>query len=299
MTKLPGWLWIGVALVTAGLVYVALAPETVEVHTAVVRRGTLESWIEERGRTTLQRTVLITMPLDGRVLPITLQPGDHVQAGQTVARLAPESWRIRLDIATAEVERLKSLLHEHDDDRLENNALKSMDQTLASVAALVEELADDPTVHVGLVILPLSPRDRVAHERFVADVRERHARAHGGSPPFAMAAFHPDAAPDLGSPARLVPFIRRSPDPTIQLVRLSVLEELRRPFERGTGYVDPADLAAVETLLAAPAKKPLHERIARSNLETVERVGVEAFEELLADIRRDRDESYAAILRRR
>lgn len=168
-----------------------------------------------------------------------------------------------------------------------------------AVAALVEELADDPTVHVGLVILPLSPRDRVAHERFVADVRERHARAHGSSPPFAMAAFHPDAAPDLGSPARLVPFIRRSPDPTIQLVRLSVLEELRRPFERGTGYVDPADLAAVETLLAAPAKKPLHERIARSNLETVERVGVEAFEELLADIRRDRDESYAAILRRR
>ncbi len=170
---------------------------------------------------------------------------------------------------------------------------------LASVGELVEELANLPEVHVGLIVLPLSGRGRAAHERFVAGAVRAHAQVHDGRPLLAMAAFHPDADPDLGSPARLVSFIRRSPDPTIQLVRLSILEDLRRPFDRGTGYVDTSNLAAVEALLAAPAKRPLHERIAQSNLDTVERVGVSTFEARLADIRRDRDASYAKILRRR
>jgi len=170
---------------------------------------------------------------------------------------------------------------------------------LPTAHGIVEELAADPGVDVGLVIFPLSSRERGAHERFVAALRRRHAERHGGSPPLAMAAFHPDAEPDLASPARLVPFIRRSPDPTVQLVRLSMLEELRRPFERGTGYVDPANLAAVETLLAAPVKRPLHERIAQTNLETIRRLGVQAVAARLEAIREDRDASYAAILDRR
>ena len=171
----------------------------------------------------------------------------------------------------------------------------TLDDASEAVDAFVEELAGDEQVHVGLIVMPLSERGRKDHERFVAQVRERHAAAHGGSPPMAMAAFHFDAQANLETPARLVPFIRRSPDPTIQLVRLSVLEELRAPFETGTGYVDLSRQSIME-LLASPPKKPLHERIAQHNHETISSIGAEAFAEKVEAIRRDRDASYARIL---
>ncbi len=42
-----------------------------------------------------------------------------------------------------------------------------------------------------------------------------------------IAEFHPDAPLDLATPARLVPFLRRAPDPLLQLVPLSLLESVR------------------------------------------------------------------------
>lgn len=171
----------------------------------------------------------------------------------------------------------------------------SLDDADAAVDATVEALAADAAVHVGLILLPLSERGRKEHERFVAETRERHAASHGGTPPMAMAAFHFDAEANLETPARLVPFVRRTPDPTIQLVRLTVLEELRAPFDTGTGYVDLSRKSILE-LLASPPKKPLHERIAHHNHETITAMGPEAFAAKVEAIRRDRDESYARIL---
>lgn len=171
----------------------------------------------------------------------------------------------------------------------------SLDDGTDAIDAWVEKLAADAQVHVGLIVMPLCARGRKDHERFVAEVRQRHAAAHGGSPPMAMAAFHYEAEPNLETPARLVPFIRRSPDPTIQLVRLSVLEELRAPFETGTGYVDLSRRSIME-LLANPPKKPLHERIAQHNHETVSSLGPDEFSARVEAIRRDRDASYARIL---
>ena len=60
-----------------------------------------------------------------------------------------------------------------------------------------------------------------------------------GESPFAMAAFHPDAAADLDDPERLIPFLRRTPDPTIQLVRQEALERVRGRHPQGTAFVDP------------------------------------------------------------
>ncbi|MBX3246367.1 MAG: DUF1415 family protein [Myxococcales bacterium] len=170
------------------------------------------------------------------------------------------------------------------------------DEPEAEEAALVAIEAHAARAHVavGLVVLPRLPVSARAMARFVARLRERHAAAHGSSPPMALAEFHPDAAADLESPARLVPFLRRSPDPTIQCVRLSVLSELRRG-EEGTGFVDLASTNLAE-LLARPVRKPLHERVAEVNLATVEERGVDAVEAVLADIRADRDAAYARAL---
>lgn len=164
-------------------------------------------------------------------------------------------------------------------------------------AALVafEKLTDTSSVEVGLVVFPRLDVDRRAFESFVSRLRERDAARQGGSPAMAAAAFHPDARADLTSAARLVPFIRRSPDPTIQLVRLSVLDAVRRPRDMGTAFLDPSSID-LRSFIATPAKPLLHERVAETNLEQLQAHGIAAAEAILDDIRRDREVSYARIL---
>jgi hypothetical protein len=157
----------------------------------------------------------------------------------------------------------------------------------------IAELARDETAEIGLLIYPRVDAGRLEFERFVGRLRERDAARHElGSIPFAMAAFHPDAPADLSDPERLIPFLRRSPDPTIQLVRESVLERVRG--SEGTSFVDLSsiDLAALSAL---EPSRSLRERIAGANLEMIARVGVAEVERRLADILRDRDESYARL----
>jgi hypothetical protein len=74
-------------------------------------------------------------------------------------------------------------------------------------------------------------------------------------------------------------------------VRVTSLDRVREGFNEGTQFMDPANLAAA---LSLPKEEPsLRERISRANLRTVERVGIEEIERRLADIRADRDASYA------
>lgn len=174
---------------------------------------------------------------------------------------------------------------------------------LAAVDALTA-LIEDPQVEIGLLLFPRLRLGRLDFERFVARVRAEHTRrdeapedAGGvrGGARMALAAFHPDAPPELAEAARLVPFLRRSPDPTIQLVRRSVLESVRATDQaHGTGLVDLATLD-VAAFLAAPAQRPIHENVAAHNLATVTRLGPDAVEAILRDIRTERDALYEAL----
>ncbi len=178
---------------------------------------------------------------------------------------------------------------------------------------VVERLGEDEHGEVGMMVMPLGSladddpaklpdalrtgQSARAFKKAVARLRERHAFTHNGTPPMALAAFHPDAEANLETGSRLVPYIRRSPDPTIQCVRLSVLAEMRRGTDQGTDYVDLSKVNLQE-LLAKKRRPPLHERVAAQNLEIFQEIGVERAEAVLADIHRDRDESYARLLAR-
>ena len=161
---------------------------------------------------------------------------------------------------------------------------------LDATLALIEELDQRPEIEI---ILAIYPRLALAQKARVDG--ERHPL---GEIPFAMAAFHPDSPAVLADPERLIPFLRRTPDPTIQLVRRSVLERVRGRRSQGTAFVDVSqlDLAALDAALSAP--EDLRVVIARTNLETVQSKGVEAVEALLADIRQDRDRAYAELSQR-
>ncbi len=163
---------------------------------------------------------------------------------------------------------------------------------------LAAEVSTDRSCEIALILFPNVTVTRAEFERFVANlVTLDTGRYETGMAPFAMAAFHPEATPDLVHAERLVPFLRRTPDPTIQLVRVSALDRVREGFQDGTAFVDPSqmgqfDFTREETL-------SLRERIARTNLKTIQRVGVAEIDRRLASIRADRAASYAAWQRTR
>jgi hypothetical protein len=161
-------------------------------------------------------------------------------------------------------------------------------------AAAIASLVDDPVIEVALLIYPDLELGRLEFDGFVRALRDLDAERHEiGAIPFAMAAFHPDAAPDLREAERLIPFLRRTPDPTVQLLRRTALDRVRGKSPQGTEFVD-IHLLAPEALQKSEPPS-LRKRIAQTNLETVEAVGIRELEAIFTDIRRDRCESYARL----
>jgi hypothetical protein len=160
-----------------------------------------------------------------------------------------------------------------------------LDERPAPEAALpfLDELAADADVAIGLLIFPRLATAAPAFDAFAERVRRAdHARRPDAatSPPapaFLVAAFHPMAGAEAGAPdsfktpPQLVSFLRRTPDPTLQLVRTSVL---RRATGEGRSVSD---------------------QVTQRNYDAVTERGAAALDAVLRDIRRDRDETYARL----
>jgi hypothetical protein len=167
-----------------------------------------------------------------------------------------------------------------------------------SLRLLIELHERSPAVDIALFIYPLLDLDRLGFEDRVRRFRGCAERGEPALDAFAMAAFHPAAAPDLSHPDRLVPFVRRTPDPTLQLVRKSALSAIKG-LSSGTEFVDVASLsfASLESLKLPPVKA-VRERIAEQNLSTVRDVGAAAIDAIFRDIEQDRERAHAALLSR-
>ena len=153
------------------------------------------------------------------------------------------------------------------------------------VLAFIDEIAPNPGVSIGLVIFPRATLTEAAWGTFAERVRraDRARRAPGESAPFLLAAFHPKngksgengesatAVVNVANSGALVSFIRRTPDPMLQLVRASLLDRL------------------------ASAGRDLSGEIARANLAAVNARTPAALDALIAEIRSDRDASYARL----
>ena len=150
---------------------------------------------------------------------------------------------------------------------------------------VVERIGRETSFEIGILLYPLSRADRVTFEHFVSRLRE--ASAAKGPVVMALADFHPTAELDLTRPERLTPFVRRTPHPTVQLVRRTALDHVRRKEGHGTGFVDLASLDLTK-LMEQPVPEPLHTRIAAANHERVmqEQARITA---VMADIFGDRD----------
>ncbi|HEU4406466.1 MAG TPA: DUF1415 family protein [Polyangiaceae bacterium] len=136
----------------------------------------------------------------------------------------------------------------------------------APVVAFVEgELAALEAVEVGLVILPALACPAGAFQHFATEVNGLHAeRAAPARPAFVLAPFHPGASYSDASGARLVPFFRRTPDPTLQFVRLAVLDRIHSQRPRGTRFFD-GTVEAWQALGGEPPPPSVTEQITESN----------------------------------
>jgi hypothetical protein len=161
--------------------------------------------------------------------------------------------------------------------------------------AAIDALIADNRADVAVLVYPRLNLSRPEFERFVAEVRDADAARHPlGCIPFVFAAFHPEAPPDATDAERLIPFLRRTPDPTIQLLRSQVLDRVRSATPQGTQFVDMKMFDAL-ALDGTDAPVPLRQRIARLNLATVQGMGVEELTRRIEAIAEDRRGTYRAI----
>lgn len=75
--------WLGAVLLLAAIVY-GLWPQPVPVETATAAVGPLRASVNEEGKTRIRQRYLVSAPVTGHVRRITLDPGDAVEAHQTV-----------------------------------------------------------------------------------------------------------------------------------------------------------------------------------------------------------------------
>jgi hypothetical protein len=163
--------------------------------------------------------------------------------------------------------------------------------------AEVDACMRDSATEIGMLICPLlSHTSAKTFRHLSAAVRAAdEARRPRGEQQIAIADFHPIAAVDLTTPERLVPYLRRAPDPMLQIVRTDVLARVRRSQEHGTAYVDPAQLASLALDQLSVQTPALAERVAHANLRAVQSCGVEKLEAVLSDIHADRTRAYARL----
>lgn len=155
-----------------------------------------------------------------------------------------------------------------------------LDRELELDAAVDQVLTAPGVVHL---IYPLFEGSAASLERFGNALHEavrKRAFAAGKDAPV-HATFHPAMDGDASSAARVVGFLRRAPDPFIQFVPEGLAKG-------GTQFVDPQTVDLAALVAEQRQKRGLFERLSSSDLAAIAR--------LQADIRAERDASYARFL---
>jgi HlyD family secretion protein len=127
-----------VAAVVLGLAGRSWLAGGAPVDVAEVRTGPVREYVDEEARTRLPRTYLLTMPCDGRILPIDVEEGTAVHKGEVVARVAPADLEGRVAELAAAVQRLDASLRENGDTGMEESIYQQTLQYLQSMDRTVE-----------------------------------------------------------------------------------------------------------------------------------------------------------------
>ena len=110
-----------VVLAVAAALYVSVSGG-MPVQAAAVVRGEIREFVDERGKTRLPATHLVTMPYAGRVNRIDLVEGAAVATGQVLARISSADVGADVEETRAVVGRLQAAIAQNDDATVEEVA---------------------------------------------------------------------------------------------------------------------------------------------------------------------------------
>ena len=179
MKKHIKWIILLVVIAAAVVLYVYSDMESgTPVRTVKVTEGQIRDWVEDRAMTTLPVVHKITMPQDGRILPITLEAGHPVSRGQVVAQLDTADLESTLDLAEAQVKEIQALIAVNAYEEIEKTSLKEAKKMIAALNATGH--ASDELVKANEVELKYSKwlvemEEKLVKER--ASSREKLRRA--------------------------------------------------------------------------------------------------------------------------
>lgn len=80
--------WIAAAVLAVVAIAMSMLPDPIEVDVAQADRGDVRVEVVDEGRTRMHDVYVISAPVTGRVLRVTVEPGDKVDAGAVVARMS-------------------------------------------------------------------------------------------------------------------------------------------------------------------------------------------------------------------
>ena len=151
-------------------------------------------------------------------------------------------------------------------------------------------------VVVAQVIVPLIEVGPAEFARFCVELTAAGHARRGGPPVLAVAPLHPEL-PFGETPLAMVPLFRRSPDPTLQWVRLDGLASIYADRSSEDVYVSPANVLEYVEKHGNTKPRSLYDRIAQTNTSMAERLGIPQVVELLGAIAVEGRDRYADILR--
>ncbi len=152
----------------------------------------------------------------------------------------------------------------------------------AALQPTLQAWVADAAVEVAFLIVPRFAGDAAEFADWAASIAASHSDV------FLAAPFYPTVSESAGS----VQFLRQTPDPTVQLVRRSRLEEIRS--QDPPHYTDIFDLDLSE-LAGDTAHRTVAASVLAHNERMLEREGKAELAAVLRDIREDRDRTYAKL----
>jgi HlyD family secretion protein len=136
MKKHMKWIFLGVIIIAVIVCYAYFEMQSgTPVQTVKVTEGRIRSWVEDRAMTTLPLVHKISMPQDGRILPITLEPGQPVKKGQVVAQMDTADLKSELELADATVSEIEAQIVINAYDKIEDTTLVESKKLIAALNA--------------------------------------------------------------------------------------------------------------------------------------------------------------------
>ncbi len=130
-----------IVIVATGVIvalYLMFAPGGTPVQSTRVKEGPISAYIEETAITSLPRVYQLSMPLDGRIMPIMATPGTLVKAGEVVAKMDVADLETIIAENTAQVKMADASLVLNQYNAIEKTAIKESEGWLSTMADTVD-----------------------------------------------------------------------------------------------------------------------------------------------------------------